>query len=52
MLFLPFYATVAPLIGFSLEYQGIVQRLWTNGVFYLAMLLVPVICLVRDYVWK
>ncbi|KAF5322350.1 hypothetical protein D9619_001712 [Psilocybe cf. subviscida] len=52
MLFLPFYATVAPMIGFSKEYEGIVQRLWTDGVFYFALLLIPLVCLVRDFAWK
>jgi phospholipid-transporting ATPase len=52
LIFLPIYAGVAPLIGFSLEYSGIVPRLWTNGIFYLMMLLVPAVCLARDYVWK
>lgn len=52
MLFLPLYATLAPLIGFSIEYEGIVSRLWTNGVFYFILLLVPVVCLARDFVWK
>ena len=52
MLFLPLYAVVAPLIGFSQEYQGIVPRLWTDAVFYFTLLLVPMVCLARDFVWK
>ncbi|RDX41412.1 phospholipid-translocating P-type ATPase [Lentinus brumalis] len=52
MLFLPLYAVVAPAIGFSTEYKGIVPRLWTNWVFYLVLLLVPIVCLTRDFVWK
>lgn len=52
MVFLPLYAVVAPAIGFSLEYEGIVPRLWTNGVFYLMIILVPIVCLARDFAWK
>ena len=52
MIALPIYAFVAPLLNFSLEYTGIVPRLWTSGVFYLCLLLFPVMCLLRDYVWK
>lgn len=52
MLFLPLYAVVAPAIGFSTEYQGIVPRLWTDAVFYFVLLLVPIVCLTRDFVWK
>ncbi|KAF9453983.1 phospholipid-translocating P-type ATPase [Macrolepiota fuliginosa MF-IS2] len=52
MLFLPLYAVVAPAIGFSTEYAGIVQYLWTNWVFYFVLLLIPIFCLGRDFVWK
>ncbi|KAF9524020.1 calcium transporting ATPase [Crepidotus variabilis] len=52
MLFLPLYAVVAPAIGFSTEYSGIVPRLWTNWVFYFVLFMVPLFCLVRDFAWK
>ena len=52
MLFLPLYAVVAPAIGFSKEYQNIVPRLWGDAIFYFVLLLVPILCLSRDFVWK
>ncbi|PCH36737.1 calcium transporting ATPase [Wolfiporia cocos MD-104 SS10] len=52
MLFLPLYAVVAPAIGFSTEYYGLVPRLWTDWVFYFMLILVPIFCLTRDFVWK
>jgi len=52
MLFLPIYAVVAPAIGFSAEYSGLVNKLWTDGVFYFVLLLIPIFCLGRDFVWK
>lgn len=52
MLFLPLYAVIAPAIGFSLEYQGIVPHLWANGVFYFVLIMVPTVCLARDFAWK
>lgn len=52
MAFLPFYAVVAPAIGFSKEYLNIVPRLWTDAVFYFMLLLVPILCLSRDLAWK
>jgi phospholipid-transporting ATPase len=52
MLFLPLYAIVAPAIGFSTEYHGIVPRLWVNGVFYFTLLLIPIFALSRDLIWK
>jgi len=52
MLFLPLYAVVAPAIGFSTEFYGLVPRLWTDAVFYFVLLLVPIVCLTRDFAWK
>lgn len=52
MIFLPLYAVVAPAIGFSTEYAGLVPRLWTDAVFYFMLLLLPVVCLARDLAWK
>ena len=52
MCFLPLYAVVAPAIGFSLELQNLVPRLGGDGVFYFMVLLVPLVCLSRDFGWK
>jgi phospholipid-transporting ATPase len=52
MVALPLYAIIAPAIGFSLPYRNIVPRLWTDGVFYFVLILFPIVCLLRDYVWK
>ncbi|KAF8448709.1 hypothetical protein L210DRAFT_3387838 [Boletus edulis BED1] len=52
MLFLPLYALIAPALGFSTEYAGLVPRLWTDAVFYFMLVLVPALCLARDLAWK
>lgn len=52
MLFLPLYIAIAPSIGVSLEYQGLDPRLFTDSVFWFTIILVPAICLSRDFVWK
>ncbi|WVQ80831.1 hypothetical protein IAT38_002938 [Cryptococcus sp. DSM 104549] len=52
MVALPLYAIIAPLLNFSLDYRGIVPRLWADAVFYFVLLLFPIVCLLRDYVWK
>ncbi|KAJ7188593.1 calcium transporting ATPase [Mycena filopes] len=52
MLFLPLYAYIAPVIGFSQEYTNLVPRLWTDFVFYFVLLLIPIFCLSRDFAWK
>lgn len=50
--FIAAYATVAPLVGVSEEYHGLVPRLFTSPVFWLQMLCLPVLCLIRDVAWK
>lgn len=52
MAFLPIYALVAPLIGFSKEYTGIVPRLWSNLIFWMTILGLPFLLLLRDFAWK
>ena len=52
MIFLPLYALIAPALGFSTEYAGLVPRLWTDAVFYFMLLLLPAVCLARDVAWK
>lgn len=50
--FIAAYATVAPLVGVSEEYHGLVPRLFTSPIFWLQMLALPVLCLTRDVAWK
>ncbi len=52
MVFLPVYATVAPKLGFSLEYRGVIERLLTSPVFWLMGFVLPFLCLLRDFAWK
>lgn len=52
MVALPLYTIVAPLLNFSMPYQGIIARLWGEAGFYFCLLLFPIVCLLRDYVWK
>lgn len=50
--FIAVYAYVAPAIGFSKEYEGIVPRLYGFALTWFCMLIVPIVCLVRDFSWK
>ncbi|CAG8563411.1 1479_t:CDS:10 [Cetraspora pellucida] len=52
MVFIFVYGMIAPRFRISEEYDGIIPKLFTSPIFYLFVLLVPVICLLRDYVWK
>ncbi len=50
--FIAIYATVAPKLGISTEYDGVIARLFTSPAFYLMAVVLPVICLLRDFAWK
>lgn len=50
--FIAVYGTVAPLIHISTEYEGVVPRLYSNAVFWLQMLVLATLCLLRDFSWK
>lgn len=52
IVFLPAYGYAAPAIGFSMEYHGIIPVVFSIPQFYLMAFLIPVICLLRDFVWK
>ncbi|OLL23966.1 putative phospholipid-transporting ATPase [Neolecta irregularis DAH-3] len=49
---LPLYASIAPAIGFSTEYRGIVPHLYGSIVFWGTWIVLPVLCLLRDFAWK
>ena len=52
VVFIAVYATVAPKIGVSTEYHGVVPRLFTSPVFWIEMPTLAILCLFRDFVWK
>ncbi|KAJ5770566.1 uncharacterized protein N7511_002617 [Penicillium nucicola] len=52
LIFLPAYGYAAPAIGFSREYYGTIPVLFESPIFYLMAVVLPAICLMRDYAWK
>ncbi|KAF2423738.1 phospholipid-transporting ATPase [Tothia fuscella] len=52
MAFIPVYAQVAPMLNFSTEWHGINGRLWESPVFWGMAVVLPPICLLRDFGWK
>lgn len=50
--FISVYATVAPKLGFSTEYHGVLPRMYPFLVFWAQLLALPALCLVRDFAWK
>ncbi|GAM90695.1 hypothetical protein ANO11243_087400 [Dothideomycetidae sp. 11243] len=51
-IFLPIYGTVAPKLNFSTEYKNILPVVLGSPVFYIMMVVVPALCLSRDFAWK
>ncbi|KAK0711228.1 hypothetical protein B0H67DRAFT_555242 [Lasiosphaeris hirsuta] len=52
IVFIAVYGTVAPKLGFSTEYFGVVPRLFTSPTFWIEMPTLAVLCLARDFTWK
>jgi phospholipid-transporting ATPase len=50
--FIAVYGTVAPKLGFSTEYHGVIPVMFTSPVFWLQLIVLPVLCLSRDFAWK
>ncbi|KAJ3327112.1 hypothetical protein HDU76_012352 [Blyttiomyces sp. JEL0837] len=48
----PIYATVAPMIPFSAELDGIIPPMMGSASFWFGIILVPIIANLRDFVWK
>ncbi|KAF2719557.1 phospholipid-transporting ATPase [Polychaeton citri CBS 116435] len=51
-IFLPVYGYAAPKLGFSTEYAGIVPVIFASPVFWAMSLVLPALCLARDFAWK
>ena len=43
---------VAPMLGFSQEYYGILPHVYTTLLFWASIVVIPVMCLIRDFAWK
>ncbi|KAK7206902.1 phospholipid-transporting ATPase 1 [Myxozyma melibiosi] len=52
LIFFPIYGTVAPLLNFSIEYNGVLGHLYTSLSFWAMIVVVPAMCLLRDFTWK
>ncbi|KAK7530263.1 phospholipid P-type ATPase transporter [Phyllosticta citribraziliensis] len=52
MVLLPAYAYVAPMVGISEELRNVIPHLYTSPVFWLMGLVLPCLCLIRDFAWK
>lgn len=50
--FFPAYATIAPLINVSTEYKGVLPHLYPTLVFWVSIIVLPCMCLLRDFAWK
>jgi phospholipid-transporting ATPase len=52
VVFVAVYGTVAPKLGFSVEYFGVIPRLFSSPVFWIEMPTLAILCLARDFCWK
>jgi phospholipid-transporting ATPase len=54
LIFIPAYSYAAPNIGggWSLELENLIPPMFTSPVFYALCLVLPPVCLVRDFAWK
>lgn len=52
IVFFPIYASIFPHANISKEYYGVVSHTYGTAVFWLILLLIPVLALTRDFVWK
>jgi phospholipid-transporting ATPase len=52
IVFIAVYGIVAPKLGFSEEYFGVIPVMYALPVFWIQLLAIPVLCLTRDFAWK
>ena len=52
IVFLPVYGTLAPKVNISPEYIGVIPRLFPDPTFWGMIVLLPALCLIRDFAWK
>jgi hypothetical protein len=51
-IFLPIYAFVAPKLNFSTEYVNTLPIIMSSPRFWLTIIALPAVCLIRDFAWK
>ena len=52
IVFIVVYGTVAPKLNISVEYFGVIPRLFTSPIFWIEMPTLAILCLARDFCWK
>jgi len=50
--FFPIFAIVGAKIGLTPDYYGIAGPLYGQPVFWLSIILLPLLCVLRDYAYK
>ncbi|CCF60418.1 hypothetical protein KAFR_0K00630 [Kazachstania africana CBS 2517] len=52
LVFFPIYGSIFPYVNISREYFGVVSHTYGSGVFWLTLIVLPVLALLRDFLWK
>ncbi|VEU19547.1 DEKNAAC100038 [Brettanomyces naardenensis] len=48
----PLYAVIAPRVDVSKEYWGITRYVYGSLCYWMSIILIPLLCLLRDFLWK
>ncbi|QPG76827.1 aminophospholipid translocase [Brettanomyces nanus] len=48
----PLYALIAPRVDVSKEYWGITRYVYGSLLYWMTIIVVPALCLLRDFLWK
>jgi phospholipid-transporting ATPase len=52
ILLLPLYCYIGPLIKLSPELDGMANKIYNNALFWFTIIIIPIVCVLRDYIWK
>ena len=52
LVFFVIYAPLAPYVGISGEYRGLLPVLYGSKLFWFTIIILPMLCILRDYGWK
>jgi phospholipid-transporting ATPase len=48
----PIYTTVFPLFGVGSELRGVAQPMFTSAIFWFGIIIIPILAILRDFIWK
>ncbi|ORX65446.1 aminophospholipid translocase [Anaeromyces robustus] len=52
IILLPIYCYIGPLINLSPELDGMEKKIYSSSIFWFSVIIIPCVCIFRDYIWK